>query len=197
MCGLAGWVGREAVSDETVESIARAIRHRGPDGSASKRFANAGLIHTRLRIIDLSPTGDQPMPNEDGSVWTVFNGEIYNHHDLRRELEGRGHRFRGKADTEVLPHLYEEHGVGMFERLRGMFTVAIWDTRDGRLLIGRDRFGIKPLFFAHSSAQLAFASEITALRLFPEIDMTANRQAIADYAALSLRSGSSHHFQGD
>src|SRR4051794_29828629 len=108
------------VDEETVAAVAASLHHRGPDSNASKTFRNAGLIHTRLAIIDLSPLGDQPMANEDGTVWVVFNGELYNHRLLRRELESRGHRFAGSSDTEVLPHLYEEYGVDMFERLRGM-----------------------------------------------------------------------------
>jgi len=124
------------------------------------------------------------MANEDRTVWTVFNGEIYNHHELRRTLECQGHRFRGTSDTEVLPHLYEEHGVGMFRLLRGMFAVAILDTGSNTLVLARDRFGIKPLYVAVQSAFVAFSSEIPALRRFPGIDLTPNGQAIADYAAL-------------
>ena len=160
-------MGRVEADDETIESILAALAHRGPDGRATKAWPEATLLHTRLRIIDLSPTGDQPMGNEDGSVWTVFNGEIYNHHELRQELESKGHRFRGRSDTEVLPHLYEELGDGMFARLRGMFAIAILDRRRRRLLLARDRFGIKPLFYARRPDFLAFASEINALRLVP------------------------------
>jgi asparagine synthase (glutamine-hydrolysing) len=184
MCGLAGRLGHVELDPHTVDLLLRSLRHRGPDGSASKAWTEATLLHTRLRIIDLSPTGDQPMANEDGSVWTVFNGEIYNHAALRAELEARGHRFRGRSDTEVLPHLYEEHGAGMFARLRGMFAVAILDRRERRLLLGRDRFGIKPLFYALDEESVTFASEITSLRVVPGVDLSADPQAIADYAAL-------------
>jgi asparagine synthase (glutamine-hydrolysing) len=147
-------------------------------------WPDATLLHTRLRIIDLSATGDQPMANEDGSVWTVFNGEIYNHRALRAELEAHGHGFRGHSDTEVLPHLYEEHGEEMFSHLRGMFAVAILDRRERRLVLGRDRFGIKPLFYARGDGFLAFASEIAALRHVPAVDLAPDAQAIADFAAL-------------
>jgi asparagine synthase (glutamine-hydrolysing) len=184
MCGLAGRLGNPELDTRTVELLLRSLRHRGPDGSASKTWPEATLLHTRLRIIDLSPTGDQPMANEDGSVWTVFNGEIYNHAALRTELETRGHRFRGRSDTEVLPHLYEEHGAGMFARLRGMFAVAILDRRKRRLLLARDRFGIKPLFFALDEDSVTFASEIPSLRVVPGVDLSPDPQAIADFAAL-------------
>jgi asparagine synthase (glutamine-hydrolysing) len=166
------------------ERVLAALHHRGPDGRAERRFADGCLLHTRLRIIDLSPSGDQPMANEDGSVWVVFNGEIYNHQVLRQELEARGHLFRGSSDTEVLPHLYEEHGVDMFSRLRGMFAVAIFDQRQRRLVLARDRFGIKPLFYAVGDDFVAFASELNALKLVPGLDLTPDPQAIADFAAM-------------
>lgn len=184
MCGIAGWLGHLEADDEQVERILAALRHRGPDGSAARRLPAATLLHTRLRIIDVSPTGDQPMANEDGSIWTVFNGEIYNHHKLRDDLERRGHVFRGTSDTEVLPHLYEEYDTELFSRLRGMFSVAIFDQRRNRLVLARDRFGIKPLFYAARSDSLAFASELNALRLARGIDLTPDPQAIADYAAV-------------
>ena len=184
MCGIAGSFGKEELDAIVEERVLEALRHRGPDGRASKTWQEATLLHTRLRIIDLSPTGDQPMSNEDGTVWTVFNGEIYNHHELQVELEKRGHRFRGRSDTEVLPHLYEEYGDGMFARLRGMFALAILDRRQRRLLLARDRFGIKPLFYSADGSKVAFASEINALREFPDVDLTPDPQAIADFAGL-------------
>jgi asparagine synthase (glutamine-hydrolysing) len=124
------------------------------------------------------------MSNEDGSVWAVFNGEIYNHASLRAELEARGHRFRGHSDSEVLPHLYEEYGDAMFLRLRGMFAIGILDRRRRRLLLARDRFGIKPLFYALDEELVAFASEIEALRRIPGVDLSFDPQAISDFAAL-------------
>jgi asparagine synthase (glutamine-hydrolysing) len=184
MCGIAGSFGKKELDPVVGERVREALRHRGPDGSGSKSWPGATLVHTRLRIIDLSPTGDQPMSNEDGSVWTAFNGEIYNHHELQVDLEKKGHRFRGRSDTEVLPHLYEEYGDSMFIRLRGMFAVAILDQRQRRLLLARDRFGIKPLFYAADGSRAAFASEINALREFPGVDLTPDPQAIADFAGL-------------
>src|SRR5262245_13160833 len=107
MCGIAGWFG-ETLDDHQQQQLLRALHHRGPDARGSKIWARAGLLHTRLSILDLSPAGQQPMCNEDGTIWVVFNGEIYNHLELRKELEAKGHRFQGRSDTEVLPHLYEE-----------------------------------------------------------------------------------------
>jgi asparagine synthase (glutamine-hydrolysing) len=124
------------------------------------------------------------MANEDGTVWMVFNGEIYNHRELRRHLEAHGHVFRGHSDSEVLPHLYEEEGAACVTRLRGMFALAIYDTRRQTLLLARDRFGIKPLFYAPANNRLAFASELRALRSFPGLDDRPDRQALHDFAAL-------------
>jgi asparagine synthase (glutamine-hydrolysing) len=183
MCGLAGWLGTpDGVVDHA--AVLDALRHRGPDGTGRRTWAEAGLLHTRLKIIDLSPTGAEPMANEDDSVFVVFNGEIYNHRSLRRELQARGHVFHGTCDAEVLPHLYEEYGSDLFSRLRGMFSAAIYDVKKRHLVLGRDRFGIKPLFYAKSQRFIAFASELNALRLVPGVDLTADRQAISDYAAL-------------
>jgi asparagine synthase (glutamine-hydrolysing) len=184
MCGLAGWLGGPPVDEAAQNAVLERLSHRGPDGTGAKLFDDAGLLHTRLKIIDLSPLGDQPMPNEDGTVWVVFNGEIYNHRQLRRSLEGSGHRFRGRSDTEVLVHLYEQHGAGMLGLLRGMFALAVFDVTRRALLLGRDRFGIKPLFFTHDRQALRFASELQALRAFPGVEVTPDRQALADYAAL-------------
>ena len=111
MCGIAGWIGLIEDGDGLSQRLAQALRHRGPDAHGERLFAQAGLVHTRLSILDLSPAGAQPMCNEDGSIWVVFNGEIYNHHALRDDLESQGHKFRGRSDTEILPHLYEQEGA--------------------------------------------------------------------------------------
>jgi asparagine synthase (glutamine-hydrolysing) len=158
--------------------------HRGPDAQGIRSWPVATLLHTRLSIIDLSPSGAQPMANEDGTVWTVFNGEIYNHRELRRNLEARGHVFKGQSDTEVLPHLFEEKGLDFANDLRGMFALAIYDTKTHTLILARDRFGIKPLFYAPGEDRLAFASEIRALLKVPGIDRSPDTQAIYDFAAL-------------
>jgi asparagine synthase (glutamine-hydrolysing) len=184
MCGIAGWLGHLSNSNQQGLRMAQALRHRGPDAQGIQSWPSACLVHTRLSILDLSPTGSQPMSNEDQTVWTVFNGEIYNHKEIRKSLAARGHIFRGRSDTEVLPHLYEEYGADFVSHLQGMFAVAIFDTRANRLLLARDRFGIKPLFFAPSATCLAFASEINALLSLPDVDRRPDRQAIYDYAAL-------------
>ena len=184
MCGIAGWLGTLPDSKRYAERIAQILQHRGPDEQGFRLWPGATLVHTRLSIIDLSPTGAQPMANEDGTVWTVFNGEIYNHHELRRRLESRGHRFKGHSDTEVLPHLYEEQGPAFVTELRGMFALALYDLRSHTLILARDRFGIKPLFYAPGRARLAFASEIRALLELPEVSTEPDRQAIYDFAAL-------------
>ena len=164
--------------------MARALTHRGPDGQGMKSWPEATLVHTRLSIIDLTPAGAQPMANEDGTIWTVVNGEIYNHREIRSYLEDRGHTFRGHSDSEIFPHLYEEDGGAFVEKLRGMFAAAVYDSRHHRLLLVRDRFGIKPLFYAVTPGWIAFASEINALRLLPDIDLRPDPQAIYDFSTL-------------
>src|SRR5919198_1352229 len=150
MCGICGVVSAiGSVDPERVARMSAALVHRGPDSSGEFCDGHSALAARRLSIIDLE-TGDQPIANEDGTLHVVQNGEIYNYRDLRRELERAGHRFRTHGDTEVLLHLYEEHGDAFAARLRGMFAIAIWDSRQRRLLLARDRFGIKPLYYADS-----------------------------------------------
>jgi asparagine synthase (glutamine-hydrolysing) len=184
MCGIAGWLGCLPDGERFALRMARALRHRGPDAEGIRSWPAAMLVHRRLSVIDVSPGGAQPMANEDGTVWIVFNGEIYNHRELRRSLESRGHRFQGRADSEVIPHLYEEHGPSCVDRLRGMFALAIYDTRARRIVLARDRFGIKPLFYAPGAERLAFGSEVRALLELPGIDERLNRQAIYDFSGL-------------
>jgi asparagine synthase (glutamine-hydrolysing) len=187
MCGIAGRFHPVALApDPDWPGKADALlAHRGPDGRGHYLDDRCELVHRRLALLDLSPTGAQPMTNEDGTILVVFNGEIYNHRELRGELQARGHVFRGSSDTEVLVHLYEEHGDQLAARLHGMFAFAIYDRRKNRLVLARDRFGIKPLFWAAHQGQWIFASEmkaILALRGFrPELD----RQACYDFLGLS------------
>src|SRR5207302_3919128 len=137
--------------------------HRGPDEGSVDAFGACVLAHRRLQVIDLA-TGGQPVANEAGDVVAVFNGEIYNSAELRAELAAKGHEVRGTGDTPVIPHLYEEHGPGFVERLSGMFAIALWDARAGRLVLARDRVGKKPLLWSRlPDGTLAFASELKAL----------------------------------
>lgn len=164
MCGIAGQInidGRPA-DRRTLEAMGRALRHRGPDDHGIHAEGSVGLVHQRLSILDLSQAGHQPMTNEDGSLWIVFNGEIYNFQELRQELK-ENHIFRSQTDTEVILHLYEELGLNCVSRLRGMFAFAIWDRPRRRLLLARDRIGKKPLFYSVNGRGIAFASEIKAL----------------------------------
>ena len=167
MCGIAGALLIEsgAALPDPARMIAT-LRHRGPDGTGYFRSPACVLANARLRIIDLE-TGDQPVANEDESVWTVLNGEIFNYIELRAELKGLGHRFRTRSDTEVIVHAYEQYGDRFIERLSGQFAIALWDARRQRLLLARDRVGIRPLFYARSSGRLVFASEVKAILAAP------------------------------
>ena len=164
MCGIAGVARREpgGVSREALLRMAAAIRHRGPDGYGLFVGHRVGLAHTRLSIIDVAG-GAQPLTNEDGTLVIVFNGEIYNYVELRRDLLRHGHVFRTNTDTEVLVHGFEEWGVGVLERLNGQFAFAMYDRRDESLLLARDRFGVRPLFYAQLGTDLIFGSEVKAL----------------------------------
>jgi asparagine synthase (glutamine-hydrolysing) len=171
MCGICGKLTfrRESEGDGVaVRRMLDPIRHRGPDDEGIYCSRQVGLGHRRLSIIDLS-TGHQPLSNEDGSVWIVFNGEIYNYRELRPYLLGRGHTFRTESDTEVIIHLYEELGSRCVEKLRGMFAFAIWDEKQRSLLLARDRLGIKPLYYYSDDEFLAFGSEIKSILALPEV----------------------------
>jgi len=164
MCGIAGFYLREGrASLQAVRAMCDRIRHRGPDDEGYHVEGGCAIGMRRLSIVDLS-TGHQPMANEDESVWVVFNGEIYNYQELRRDLLARGHRFATNSDTETLVHLYEERGVEGLQRLRGMFAYAVWDARLGRIFLARDRFGKKPLYYAVLPEGLYFGSELKCLR---------------------------------
>jgi asparagine synthase (glutamine-hydrolysing) len=172
MCGLCGIASPDAPVDaERLAAMSATLVHRGPDSAGQVVDGPVGLAARRLSVIDLE-TGDQPIANEDETVHVVQNGEILNYRELRAELELRGHRFRTRGDTEVLVHLYEELGDGFPVRLRGMFAIALWDSARRRLLLARDRFGIKPLYYRHEGDGLSFASELRALPR-GEIDLDA------------------------
>jgi asparagine synthase (glutamine-hydrolysing) len=181
MCGIAGKVSTGApISAELLDRMCSVIEHRGPDSRGVYLDGGVGLGIQRLRIIDLE-TGDQPIFNEDRSVVVVLNGEIYNYKELRAELVSRGHRFATGSDTEVIVHLYEEHGAACVEHLRGMFAFALWDVEQRRLLLARDRIGKKPLFYAVQGDTLWFGSEAKAILQDPAIDRSINLDAIDSY----------------
>ncbi|MHB8835594.1 MAG: asparagine synthase (glutamine-hydrolyzing) [Candidatus Methylomirabilia bacterium] len=162
ICGLAASDGARTPERDLLERLADTLRHRGPDGSGYFAAPGIGLAMRRLAVVDLE-TGDQPIASEDGTIAVICNGEIYNAPELRRELEGRGHVFRTRSDVEPIVHLYEERGAECLDALRGMFALALWDGRRRRLLLARDRFGIKPLLWAEHRDGLLFASEAKAL----------------------------------
>ncbi|NOX98092.1 MAG: asparagine synthase (glutamine-hydrolyzing) [Nitrospirae bacterium] len=190
MCGIYGILNfrGEPVSKEVLRRMGAVLRHRGPDDEgiylSKSEIGNpkiaVGLGHRRLSIIDLD-TGHQPMSNEDETVWIVFNGEIYNFRDLRRDLEGKGHKFSTRSDTEVIIHLYEEYGSDCLKFLRGMFALAIWDEKKERLFLARDRVGQKPLCYTEYKGQFIFASELKAILQVPGIPREMNPEALHHY----------------
>ena len=182
MCGIAGFTG--PANDDVLATMTRLIRHRGPDAEGFHTEPGINLGNRRLRVIDVEG-GDQPIANEDRSIWIVYNGEVYNADELRADLERRGHVFRTKSDTEVLVHLYEEHGETFARHLNGIFAFAIWDSRRQRLLLGRDPVGVKPLHYTEVAGELVFGSEIKALLAFPGVRRELNENAL--HLFLNLR----------
>ena len=194
MCGITGAIWTDpaaAIATETLRRMTDVLRHRGPDDEGSytsvyKTHAagdmspGVALGHRRLSIIDVSG-GHQPLANEDGSVWIVFNGEIYNHRELRHRLEGSGHQFRTHCDTEAIVHLYEDEGLDFVGHLNGMFALAIWDARRRRLVLARDRLGQKPLYYRHEHSRLLFASELKSLLEVPDVQRRIDPQALDEY----------------
>src|SRR5690242_5567603 len=191
MCGICGLLGRDAPDPGLVEAMNAAIVHRGPDHGAVESHGRCVLGYRRLSIIDLQ-TGDQPVANERGDVVAVFNGELYNFRELRRELEAAGHEIRGTGDSPLIPHAYEAWGPGFAERLEGMFAIALWDRTRERLVLTRDRLGKKPLLYARlAGGSLAFASETKALLQLPALPRELDLAQIDAYLALQYvpRSG--------
>ena len=187
MCGIAGQLnfGGRPVDRARVAAMTDRLAHRGPDGSDVRTFGCAGLGHRRLKIIDLSDAARQPMSNEDGSIWLIYNGEIYNYVELRRELEGAGHRFASATDSEVIIHGYEQWGEACLHRFNGMFAFALWDHTRQRLWLVRDRLGVKPLFYALTAEGITFGSEVKAVLEHPGIDRSLDYEALAYYLALN------------
>ncbi len=194
MCGITGaiWTApQRALTPEVLRQMTDVLWHRGPDDAGSYQsdfqlrpgygaMPGVALGHRRLSIIDVAG-GHQPLSNEDGSVWIVFNGEIYNHRQLRRRLEGAGHQFRTHSDTEAIVHLYEDEGLDFLEHLNGMFALAIWDARERRLVLARDRLGEKPLYYRHEEERLLFASELKSLLQVQHVERQVDPQAVDDY----------------
>ena len=198
MCGIAGIVAVDRLDQDAPARAARMrdiITHRGPDEAGLHTDPHAALAHRRLSIVDLS-TGQQPLSNEDGSVWVVFNGEIYNHAEIRRELEAHGHRYRTKSDTETIVHAYEQWGDDCVERFRGMFAFAIWDAPKRRLLLVRDRLGIKPLYWTMAGDTLLFGSEIKALLASGMVEAVANHAVLPEVLSTRYTSGEETLFRG-
>jgi asparagine synthase (glutamine-hydrolysing) len=185
MCGIAGIFNSQSapVDRECLKRMLSVLVHRGPDGEGFYFGPSIGLAHRRLSILDVEG-GKQPLANEDETVWVSFNGEIYNYVELRADLLQKGHKFKTASDTEVIVHLYEEVGEGLFSLLRGMFAIALWDSRNKRLLLARDRLGKKPLYYAALKNSLVFASEIKSLLQIPDFPKEIDSEALIDYFSL-------------
>lgn len=183
MCGIAGIYRPAGAPVDAVElrAMAGALAHRGPDHEGFHHDRGIGLAHRRLAILDLSPAGHQPMSNEDGTLWLVYNGQLFGFDPLRTRLEQRGHRFRSRTDTEVIVHLYEEEGEDLLSSIDGMFAFALWDAGRRRLLLARDRLGIKPLFYVRQGPDLAFASELKALLALPWVSREISAPGLVQY----------------
>jgi asparagine synthase (glutamine-hydrolysing) len=182
MCGIAGilrWAG-PPIQQEEIEAMTRALAHRGPDGEGFYLREGVALGHRRLAIIDLEG-GRQPMSNETGTIWLTFNGEIYNYRELREQLVTRDHHFVSRSDTEVIVHAYEEWGTDAFKKFRGMFALVLADFQNRRLVLARDHFGIKPLYYYVGKHSFAFASELAALREVREATPRGRPEAVEHY----------------
>jgi asparagine synthase (glutamine-hydrolysing) len=190
MCGICGIYNfeRTPVDRGVLEEMNRRIVHRGPDDDGFYVSGNVGLAMRRLSIVDLQ-TGQQPVTNEDKTVWLVYNGEIYNHEELRAQLIARGHRFRSRSDTETIVHLYEQYGNDCVSHLRGMFAFALWDAQQQKLFVARDRLGIKPLYYWINDDHFLFGSEIKALLAHPAVRPEFNVDTLAEYLAFGYLAG--------
>ncbi len=193
MCGITGFISRREIGSEYLDSMTDALEHRGPDARGTFLRPNGafvadspwfvGLGHRRLSIIDLSDAGRQPMSNADGDIWITFNGEIYNFLTLREDLIAKGYSFVSETDTEVIVHGYQEHGIDFINRMNGMFSLAIWDAKKERLILARDRFGQKPLYYCEYAEGIAFASELKSLHRHPHIQPELDCESLSRYLA--------------
>src|SRR5581483_10022168 len=197
MCGIAGFVdlSRGVHSPSILKRMMDRIRHRGPDGHGIYQDGSVFLGHRRLSIIDVAG-GHQPMANEDQSIWITFNGEIFNHADVRPDLEKAGHRYTTRCDTETIVHAYEQYGKDCVKRFRGMFAFAIWDASAQKLFCVRDRLGIKPFYYFFNGRTFVFASEIKALLAHPEVNAELDESLLAEYLTFGYVSGDATLFRG-
>src|SRR5437868_1331358 len=198
MCGICGIFypdPRRHVERETLEEMNGQIVHRGPDDDGFFVEGNVGLAMRRLSIIDTA-TGHQPISNEEDNIWIVYNGEIYNHEQLRSDMQARGHRYRTRSDTESIIHLYEEYGPDCLKHLRGMFAFVIWDRRKRKLFVARDRLGIKPLYYRCDGNAFLFGSEIKTILAYPGIEPEFNRNTLAEYLAFGYVAGDHTMYAG-
>src|SRR6056297_3666276 len=193
MCGIAGILNlssSDIISEDLILRMISILKHRGPDESGVYFDDHIHMGQARLSILDLEG-GAQPIPNEDKTLWIVYNGEVFNYTELRSDLEKKGHRFNTQTDTEVILHLYEEMGSGCLSELNGQFAIAIWDTRKKELFLARDRVGICPLYYTFHNGRLLFASEIKALfmdaRVTRELDLTSLKQIFTCWTTIGSR----------
>ena len=196
MCGIVGLVGTHPGEALRLRGSVDCLRHRGPDEGDSKLIDNVFLGHRRLKVIDLSPAAGQPMSNDDGSVWIIYNGEVYNYQELRERLIRAGHKFRSTSDTEVIIRLYEHKQEASFQELNGMYALAIYDRPRKKLLLARDRMGIKPLYYCHTNGRLIFASEIKAILSSGVYSAEVNWQGVWDYFTYLCVPGPQTVFRG-
>ena len=198
MCGLVGIVYRDRhrpVNPDDLKRMCNALVHRGPDDQGLFVDRNVGLGMRRLSVIDLA-TGHQPIPNEDGRIWIVFNGEIYNYLELRKTLEKKGHRFSTNTDTETIVHAYEEYGEDCVTKLNGMFAFAIWDSLEQKLFLARDRLGIKPFYYFLTDGCLVFGSELKAILECKEVPRAIDLEALDSFLTLEYILAPLSIFQG-
>src|SRR5580765_7910874 len=187
MCGICGiyeyGASEPGIDSDLIVRMRDTMTHRGPDdaGVYVSPDRRVGFGNRRLAIVDLSPAGRNPMPNEDGRVWITFNGEIYNHESLRPGLEARGHRYRSRTDTETIIHLYEERGLDFVTELEGDFAIGLWDEQARRIVLARDRIGVKPLYYTLAGGRLIFASEIKAILQHPAVSRDVDEEALYHY----------------
>lgn len=181
MCGIVGFTNNADNADKIIGDMMDRIRHRGPDAEGKYVDEDIALGHRRLSIIDVSSSGDQPIYNEDSSLVIVFNGEIYNYMDIRKDLVEAGHTFRTNTDTEVLIHGYEEYGPDLLNKLRGMFSFVIWDKNKKELFGARDFFGIKPMYYARMGNTFMFGSEIKSFLAHPDFKKELNTAVLENY----------------